>query len=377
MIRILQVLEATAGGTRRYLREVVAHLPRNEFELSIACSVDRDMAFADDIAVFRAQGIHVHVLDMARRPDVIKDARAVAALRKIITASNCQVVHLHSAKAGALGRLAAFGLDCTVLYSPHAFPFLQSGSLGAFSAIAEKLLAPLTDRVVAVSHAEGELAVRSGLFPPAMVRVLPNSVDAKQCGGHEDGPRPFRTAEEGRTFGLLGELRAQKNPLLFLEGVRRFLRRGGKARFALPARGQQLRTVLEFMRVHGLEAQVDLLPTSTSLQPILRRVDVGVLCSDYEGLPYALLDAFCSKRPVIASDIPVFESIVGRIDKRLLFAHGDPDALADALQCWATLPAECLADVAEVAYAITLKNHDVANWSTSLAHLYREAVGTA
>ncbi len=67
-IRIMQVLEATRDGTRRYLKGVVAALSSDELELHVVCAVRRDPTFVEDVETYRRAGHAVTILPMTRGP---------------------------------------------------------------------------------------------------------------------------------------------------------------------------------------------------------------------------------------------------------------------------------------------------------------------
>ncbi len=373
----MQVLEATRDGTRRHLNEVVAALASDEFKLHIVCAVRRDPTFGEDVEEYRRAGHAVTILQMTRGPHLYYDPGAVRRLRRLLECWPCDVLHLHSAKAGFLGRLAARrSSPCRVIYSPHAFPFLQRVAFPKrwLYRLAERLLARSTDVLLAVSEAEGRLAVETGLFPADRVRVLPNAVDVDKLD-REVGPR-LRGRATGRTFALVGELRVQKGPFVFLEAIRQLRDRQVPARFVMPERGRDLRAVRRYLRRHRLETLVELLPAEGSLAALYREADFAVLPSLWEGLPYAALDALALRRVVIASRLPVFEDLLGPLDRRLLFPPGNSRALAERMELWAQRPRLELEALVDRGRRMILEHHGMAAWRKALRRIYRSVTET-
>ena len=375
-IRIVQVLEATAGGTRRHLREVADALACDAFEVEIVCAVGRDPGFRADLERFRAQRHRVTELPMARGLRPLADTRAVQDLRRLLRRRRPDLVHLHSAKAGWLGRLAARGLGLPVLYSPHAFPFLQDdpAPVRRLYEWAERLAARWTTRLVAVSDAEAALAVERGLFPRDQIDVLANAVD-REALDRSVGPLPPLREPGRRVFGLVGELRAQKAPELLLEATRRVRARGVGLRLALPTGGPLRRRVGDRVRRLGLTDAVEFVEADAGLEALYRRCDVAVLPSGWEGLPYTMLEALALGRTLITSDLAVFRQFVAPVSDDLLFARGDAAALADRLAHWARAPTEELERVAARARQAAGHWPDLADWGRGLRALYRKALG--
>ena len=113
-LRVLLVLEATIGGTRRHLRDLALGLAARGLDVHIAYSAGRDPDFARDLALFREQGIGLAEIPMRRGPSV-RDIAAVRRLRSLIRQLRPDIVHLHSTKAGFVGRFAALGTGAAVL----------------------------------------------------------------------------------------------------------------------------------------------------------------------------------------------------------------------------------------------------------------------
>jgi len=372
---VLFVLEATAGGTRRHLFEILSRLPMETFEPIVACAIGRDRSFAEDIREFRCKGIPVHVLPMVRPPSPYHDMMACWSLRRLVRRLDCNVIHLHSAKAGLLGRIAALGCDVPVIYSPHAFPFLQRGPIGWFADVAERVLAPRTDILLAVADAEGRLAIEKRLIDSTKLRVLPNAVDVASELERAGRLEPIRAPNDNRCFVFLGELRQQKAPMLFLEAASLALKRQPSMRFVLPARGPLLRKAREFVNDRFIQERISFVDAAESLKECQRGMDVGVLSSDYEGLPYAMLDALARQRPVLGSDIGVFRDTLGHLDERLLFRRGDATDLADKLELWSKLPTSELAQVGATGRSLVEQHHSPKQWIDQLCRIYRGAAG--
>jgi glycosyltransferase involved in cell wall biosynthesis len=375
-IRITQVLEATAGGTRRYLQEAVTALSSDEFELHIVCALNRDPSFQEDVEAYRRQGHRVSIVAMAPGVAPLHDAKAIWQLRRLLKQNPCDILHLHSSKAGGLGRLAARGLGCRVIYSPHCFSFLRRDSPWAprVYELAERSLAGQADLLLAVSEAEGRLAVESGLFTADRVRMLSNALDIREFDEQMAKLPPLSSSVGTRTFGLIGDLRLQKAPMVFLEAARRLRDRNSQVAFVLPLHGPDLAKASQFVHRHEMESCVEFLPAETSLLALLQRTDVAVLPSLWEGLPYMMLDALASRRPLIASDLPVFRDLLSPIDSRLLFPAGDAGALAERMAVWAQLPATELESVGERGRRCVLENHDHAAWQQQLRAVYRSII---
>jgi len=369
-MRVLQVLEATGGGTRRHLREILTELNGGEFEFSVVCSLRRERGMADDVRLFRQLGIEVQIIDMVRRPAPWLDLRAAIALRAYLRKNPVDLIHLHSSKAGFIGRLATLGLNVPVLYSPHGFPFLQSDWTGRVSFFAEKALAWKARALVAVSQAEGRLATSSGLFDSKRVIVVEN------CVGRRAPPLPPSLAARERpiAFGFLGELRAQKDPLTFVRAARLAFDRGLRARFVMPRRGPDLGAVQHEIARLALQPHFELVPAQHTLDEVHEQSDLGVLPSRWEGLPYSLLDSMAMGKPTITSSLDVFRDLLEPLEPALLFKTGSVESLANRLLYWQAVQPERLDLLGRAAAHFVARSHATSIWRTGLARVYQQII---
>ena len=365
------VLEATNGGTGRHVEEAIAALDSEEFELHVVCSTGRSPRFLDAI---RLTGHRVTVLPMVRRPDAVLDPFCIFRLRRLLHEWPCDVLYLHSSKAGFLGRIAALRWRGKVVYAPHAPYFLRRDGLASWPRLfrgAERLFASRVDVLHAVSRAEAAIMVENRIYDENRIFVLENAINTSTLRAQLGPLDPARGENRPRTIGFIGALRRQKAPLLFLRAVRRALTRGLDARFLLPASGPQLDPCRRYVARHRLCDHVEFLPATDSLHELYRRLDIAVLPSSWEGLPYTLLEAMALQLPVIASDLPVFRELIASIEPQLLFPAGDADALADRLIFWARRPAPEIERVTSRLHERICQEHDWSTWREQLREFVR------
>lgn len=370
MIKVVEVLEATAAGTRKHLKSLVAALPADEFDVRIVCSTRRDPTFVDDLRAFAAEGRRVIVLPMTRAAHPVLDSLACLRLHRILAQEPCDILHLHSSKAGFLGRLAAWGKHCKVIYSPHAFPFLQTSPLRPFYRLAERMNSARTDLLLAVGCAEADVALEGALFPPSKVQVLENALDVGELE-REVARQPCIEAGGGSVVGFLGELRTQKDPFTLLDAADLLRERLPQVRFALPAWGPLLPAVRRRIRRLDLGARVQLVARNGVLLPYYHGLRLAVQCSLWEGLPYTLLEALALRVPVLGSDIPPVAELLRDVSPRLLFPPGRADVLAERIEEALALSGEERGTLVERGRARIERRHRLDAWGSRIREVYR------
>ncbi|MHC4861031.1 MAG: glycosyltransferase, partial [Planctomycetota bacterium] len=137
---------------------------------------------ADLLPEARERGLAPVVIDgLGRTISPLDDLRAFLRLLGLLDRERPAIVHTHTAKAGALGRVAA--LLASVPVRVHTFHghvlhgyFGRAGS--ALARAAELVLARLSTRVVAVSEeVKADLVERHRIAPPSRVDVVPLGLD--------------------------------------------------------------------------------------------------------------------------------------------------------------------------------------------------------
>lgn len=324
MAKVMMVLEATDGGTARHVVELALGSHTRGLTVHLVCATRRNPEFRQTLSQLRDVGITVHELDMRRRVDPLRDIAAVVRLRSLIVSIAPDVLHLHSSKAGALGRSAIVGLGRrrpVVVYTPHAYAFLaQPGRLNRWMyRRVESALLPWTDGVVAVSESEGQAACRLGAKD--RVVVINNGVDAGTSSSRRSGESPLR-------IGWLGRLAWQKNPVAAIKTSLALSDLGLDHELLLAGDGPDREQVLAAIRDLRAEASVRVLGPIRDTAAFLAGIDIFLTTSRTEGLPYAGLDAMAHGLPIVGFDVPGIRDLVDHGVTGLLTAPGDLDELA-------------------------------------------------
>jgi glycosyltransferase involved in cell wall biosynthesis len=334
-IRVLEVLEATEGGTRRHLVDVVEHLDPARFTVSVACSTRRDPGFLEDLRRLEGRGIRIHILPMHRSVRPVADVLAFQRLMRLLRRERFDVVHTHSSKAGFLGRVAArlAGVP-RVIHTPHTFPFQMAvNPFARFCYLQlERFAARFCDRMVCVCSGQRETAV--SLVGPARVAVVENGIDRlapPDAAAREDCRRRLGLRPGDLVAGVVGRFTSQKGQLDFVEAARHVAAGAARARFMLVGDGELRRPIESAIEAAGLGDRFVLIGSRADVSDVLPAFDVLVLPSLWEGLPYVLLEGLRAGRAVVATRTGGMADALRDGVNGLLVPPGDPAALAAAM----------------------------------------------
>ena len=268
--------------------------------------------------------VHVPGLGRALRP--VDDARAWATLVAVMRRFNPHVVHTHTAKAGALGRLAAW--CCGVPATVHTFHgHLLHGYFGPTgrprSVSAERMLARPATRLVAVGNRVKQDLLTAGIGRPEQFRVVPPGATLGPLPTVRAARQVLGLRAEAVVVALVARLTKVKRPERFVEMAGALARTHPDAVFVVAGDGElatPLRTMAERLRV-----PVRFLGWRSDIETVYAAADVVALTSDNEGMPVSLIEASLAGRPCVTTDVGGASEVVA--DGRTGMVT-EPDALA-------------------------------------------------
>lgn len=307
--RIVLVCEATGGGVGKHVLDVAERLPAHGFEVLVVHGTRRaEPEFAERLSAHAQHGYHVAQVDVDRAPGP-RDMMGVMQLRRAVREfGGADVLHGHSAKGGALARLARWRCARRVFYTPHAF-YAQAPSLSATGrriyGLAEHALAYATDRVIATSHDELGLARRLGI-PAHKLTVVENGIavrtDADLARARESALVALGVGPDERVVGFVGRLVPQKAPVLAVDVFRRARATYPRVRFVLVGDGPEAPAVHEALRAADLEHDVIWVRRGVG-GDVVPAFDVLLVTSHYEGFPYVMLEALDSGCAIVSTAV--------------------------------------------------------------------------
>ena len=121
--KIVHIVEAFGGGVFTVLSDL-CKVTSDEYDIVIAYSM-REQTPTNFTEYFPKNISFRRVWNFTRSINLIKDIKALREIRKIVKQEKPDIVHLHSSKAGVLGRIAIHNKNIKMLYNPHGFSFLK------------------------------------------------------------------------------------------------------------------------------------------------------------------------------------------------------------------------------------------------------------
>ena len=343
LVRVLQVMECTIGGTRRHLRDLTLGLLARGHSVEVVCAAGRDPGMHEDMDLMRSAGTRVHHIRMVRSIRPGRDVWHAARLATILCDRGFDVLHTHSSKAGALGRsVGALLSGAARVHTPHTYAASFDGGKGQggespgplkLILATERLLGRVTDRLVHVSADERDEGQALGVIPTSRARVVPNGIDASHFATPSGGAAlrsELGIPAQAQVVGTVGLLNDAKGHDVLLEAA---ARREG-LHVLLVGHGELEGSLRELAQRLGIEHRVHFAGWRDNLGSAHDAMDIFALPSRWEGLSYAMLEALAAGLPVVSTAVNGSREVLVPENGPacgLVVPCGDVSALAEAL----------------------------------------------
>ena len=361
MIKILYILEATSGGTQKHIIDIAKKIDKSIFQIDIIYSTSRNKNFIQESrGIFnRTYGLPI------QRSASFTDISNILKIRQIIKQNNYDIIHCHSTKAGFVGRLAAFvSRHPNVIYSPHGFMFCdKSIPLKRFLYLnLEKYLGYLTQKLIAVSGSERDLAIQHNIVPNKKIITLYNSIDPTDFDDYPYINRVPEKLKDGSEIilGTVGRLYYQKDPITLIKSFKIINDRFPNTKLIMVGDGPLEHVCIKLIDKLGLKTKISLEGYQKNSKAYYKMFDIFMLSSHYEGLPYALLEAMCVGIPSVGTNVVGIKDLILHGETGFLAEEEDYNGLADSVISLLNNP-QLLSDFSENAKRMTRENFNFNN----------------
>ncbi len=296
--KILMVTEPSGGGSGRHFIDLSRELTGRGYKVHAVYSpVRAENSFVAELGAANLDGITAIPMRRSVGPN---DAISALQLKKVIGKYGpFSVVHSHSSKAGAIARMVTPRAVARI-YTPHAFRTMDPniGHKGkiVYSAIERFLAVTSTDAIIAVSAEERDHAVEIGI-PEHKIHVVQNGVDPSPTVNRDLIRSQLGIAADEIVVGFVGRMSAQKNPIKFAQAISKAVNIDRRVRGVMIGDGELLENVRQVA-----DNRILLLGNQNARQ-FLPAFDIFMMTSNYEAMPYVLIEALHAGLPIISSKV--------------------------------------------------------------------------
>lgn len=327
--------------------------------------------------------------DLKRGINLVDDYWAFKNIFKIIKDYKPDIVHTHTAKAGALGRLAVmlynvfFNKKVKIVHTFHGNVFYGyfSKPKSLLFLYIERILAKFTDVIIAISKKQQrEIYFKYKLNSRIGVKLILLGFDLRKF--KDINASIFQT-----DIGTVGRLTPIKNHKLFLDAAKIYNSEYNnfvfEQIFTIVGNGELMEELIEYSKEN--EIYCSFTGWINKAEFIYSKLGLFCLTSLNEGTPVALIEAMASGVPTISTNVGGVKDLYGEevgnrgsfiiCERGILIKKSDPEDLAIAMSWvmnWATK--DELSGMANNAKKYVLENYNKERLIFDMKKLYRETM---
>lgn len=384
-IRVLRVIaRLNVGGPALHVSYLARGLAGRGYETTLVAG---DVGRGEESMAFVAEQAGVDVVrlpGLSRELSPIRDLVATVRLAGMIRRLRPDIVHTHTAKAGAVGRVAVLLAGRRRPVVVHTFHghvlrgyFGTAGSL-LFRAI-ETVLGRFTDSLVAVSPEVRDELVSMGVAPASRFTVVRLGIELEPRVRCEDDPSALRhrygIGLDRFVVGWFGRMTAVKRTEDLLDALAALRERGIDALLLLVGDGTDRERLEQLAHGRGLAKSCLFVGYQEDVAPWYAMCDAVVLTSANEGTPVTIIEALAAGRPVVATNVGGVRDVVDEGVSGFLVRRGDTHAIAERLEVLARDPVRRSA-MGEAGRTRVLERYAVSRLVDDVDALYRTLLAT-
>lgn len=356
-IKVLHITQATIGGTLEYLKLFFNHINKDEYEVYLACP-----SYGPMKKEIEDMGVKVYPLEMTREISLKDDLNSFMEMKKLIKGVNPDIVHLHSSKAGVLGKIASYLNKIPCIYNAHGWSFSMnvSDKKKKVYSLIEKYTSLFCDKIVNISEYEHNLAKQYNIASDKKMITIHNGIDIekyeKSNYSRKDTLEELGIPQECFIVGMVARISEQKDPIKFIEIAKEVCSVIENAYFVLVGDGELREQVNKLITKYDLKDRVKITGWVNDVNKYISAFDIGILTSRWEGFGLVLTEYMAAKKPIIASNIGGIPELIEDNYNGILVDINDTDKF--------------IKSIIELKYNSTLKHKYVENSSCILENKF-------
>ncbi|WP_290795061.1 glycosyltransferase [Flavihumibacter sp. UBA7668] len=318
MTRVAILLEATLGGTRKHVIDLLLHLPLDIVSPVFIYSKERaDRSFFTDIVKVQDRGIPCIELPMSNNIVKPENLLCIFRLTSIFRECKIEVLHLHGAIAGTIGRISAllYGRIRKIYYSPHGGVLhkLKKASGGTIFRTIEKILIRKNVEFIAVSSDEVNSLKNELGLTGEKIHLIHNGISFDRIAADRKEVR--------NRLGFSDYDYITLYPALFLEakGHLNFFTTllnmptpaiDPRVKIVLAGDGPLKEKVMNLVAASEYANSVKFAGFVEKIEEYFLACDIVLLPSNQEAFGYVLVEALLYNRPVLATNVGGIPDII-------------------------------------------------------------------
>jgi glycosyltransferase involved in cell wall biosynthesis len=331
-IKIIRIQSRiVVGGPAIHTRLLSEKLNPEKYETILigGASSNNEKSLVNDLL---ERGIDCRVIpEMGRDIHFFEDIISFFKLLKVIKKEKPDIVHTHTAKAGALGRLAAFFARVPIVFHTfhgHVFHSYFSKFRTKVYLLIEKLLAKISTVIIVISQSQYDDIVSTyHITKPEKVKIISLGFDWEtfSTNNNQSLRLKFNIEPDKYLVGIIGRLVPIKGWDLFIEIVDRLIKdSSGEFRFIIIGDGFLNEYIHEKIKKLNLRNFITMSGWLELKSSVYKELDLVLSTSLNEGTPVSLIEALVSGIPVVASNVGGVKDVLDSYENTWLVNSRNP-----------------------------------------------------
>ncbi len=274
--------------------------------------------------------------EMGREVSLFADIKSLWTIYRLLRKEKPHIVHTHTAKAGAIGRLAAFLAGVPVIihtFHGHVFHSYFSKWKSSFFIFVERLLAKISDAIIVISeHQFRDITGVYHISSPDKTYTIPlgfNWDAFDQSQDTLDLVNTFHIPRGKKIIAIIGRLVPIKNIKAFIQ-IAGLIEKAepGVYHYLIIGDGKLRAELEQYTHESDLTPHITFtgwLPLSAA---IYKQFSLVILTSLNEGTPVTLIEALACGIPCLSTDVGGVKDIFKFYDSANLIHSDNPEKAA-------------------------------------------------
>lgn len=244
-------------------------------------------------------------------------------LRKHLKKFNPDVVHLHSSKAGIIGRLAARSLKIKCVFTAHGWSFTDGvgKAKSLIYTFIEWLMAFFCQKIIAVSDYDKKLAINKNICTESKIVTIHNGMPALL----ENKSNFKNNRNIIPQLIMVARFEEQKDQEFLIKTLFELKHIPWQMNFI--GDGPSLKICEKFCDDLNLKDRFVFHGSKNNVSDYLSKSDIFLLVTKWEGLPLTIIEAMRAKLPVIATDVGGISELIDCGVNGFVYEKGSVDQL--------------------------------------------------
>lgn len=347
--RVLQfVYNNETGGVQNQVRQFLKYLPDQGFTPVVG------MLGRVEKSRFDWQG--QDFTNFAKRGPY--DLRPVRNLIRLIKNQRIDLIHCHNFTTKYITWLAGFFAPVPMVFTEHGSRIKLRGIKGRMDVYCSNK----THAVIAL-HDRDRQALENAGVRPELIHVIHNGVDPEPM-------EKFFADKPPKKIGTLARLAQQKNLPFLIDAFAGLVQTFPELTLEIAGEGHERANLEALIHENSLGEKASLSGFSDDPHGFLRTLDLFVLTSHYEGLPFSALEALGAGVPVLLPDLPELISAFDEFPRHAFYARDNKKDFSAKVAALLSDP-EKRRQIVEKGQNLIQQTYNAKIMTTQVASIYR------